>query len=46
MQTAIQLAEFIKMLDSFKEGDSTLLDQTLVIANTDNVTPGGLHPSG
>jgi hypothetical protein len=35
-QTAVQLAEFIKMLDSFKEGDSTLLDQTLVVANTDN----------
>jgi Protein of unknown function (DUF1552) len=35
-QTVTQLAEFIKMLDSFKEGDSTLLDQTLVIANTDN----------
>ena len=36
MQTATQLAEFIKMMDSFKEGDSTLLDQTLVVANTDN----------
>ena len=36
MQTAIQLAEFIKMLDSFKEGDSTHLDQTLVVANSDN----------
>jgi hypothetical protein len=36
MQTATQLAEFIKMLDSFKEGNSTLLDQTLVVANTDN----------
>ena len=36
LQTATQLAEFIKMLDSFKEGDSTLLDQTLVVANTDN----------
>lgn len=31
-----QLADFIEMLDSFKEGDSTLLDQMLVVANTDN----------
>ena len=36
LQTATQLAEFIKLMDSFKEGDSTLLDQTLVVANTDN----------
>ncbi len=36
MQTTIQMAEFIKMLDSFKEGDGTLLDQTLVVANSDN----------
>jgi hypothetical protein len=31
-----QMAEFIKMLDSFKEGDGTLLDQSLVVMNTDN----------
>ncbi len=36
MQTTIQMAEFVKMLDSFKEGDSTLLDQTLVVMNSDN----------
>ena len=36
MQTTIQMAEFIKMLDSFKEGDSTLLDQTLVVITSDN----------
>ena len=32
LQTATQLAEFIKLLDSFKEGDGTLLDQTLLVA--------------
>ena len=36
MQIAEQLAEFIKTMDSFKEGDSTLLDQSLVVATTDN----------
>ena len=35
-ESTIQMAEFIKMLDSFKEGDSTLLDQTLVVINSDN----------
>ena len=35
-QTMDQAVEFIKMLDSFKEGDSTLLDQSLVVINTDN----------
>ena len=35
-QTTIQMAEFVKLLDSFKEGDGTLLDQTLVIMNSDN----------
>jgi hypothetical protein len=35
-QTMGQVAEFIKMLDSFKEGDSSLLDQSLVVINTDN----------
>jgi len=35
-QTIEQMAEFIKLLDSFKEGDSTLLDQSLVVMNTDN----------
>ena len=35
-ETVVQMAEFVKMLDSFKEGDSTLLDQTLVVMNSDN----------
>jgi hypothetical protein len=35
-QTVEQMAEFIKLLDSFKEGDGTLLDQSLVVLNTDN----------
>ena len=35
-QTMAQMAAFIQMLDSFKEGDSTLLDQSLVVMNTDN----------
>jgi hypothetical protein len=35
-QTVAQVAEFIKLLDSFKEGDSSLLDQSLVVINTDN----------
>ena len=30
------MAAFIKMLDSFKEGDSTLLDRSLLLANTDS----------
>jgi hypothetical protein len=34
--TISQMAEFVKTLDSFKEGDSTLLDQSLVVFNTDN----------
>jgi hypothetical protein len=34
--TLTQMAEFVKLLDSFKEGDSTLLDQSLVVFNTDN----------
>jgi len=35
-ECTIQMAEFIKMLDSFQEGDSTLLDQTLVVITSDN----------
>ena len=35
-QTMEQMAEFIKLMDSFKEGDSTLLDQSFVVMNTDN----------
>ncbi len=31
-----QMVSFIQLLDSFKEGDSTLLDQSLVVFNTDN----------
>lgn len=34
--TAAALAEHIKMLDSFKEGDGTLLDRMLVLVTTDN----------
>lgn len=35
-QTMAQVAEFLKLMDSFKEGDGTLLDQSLVVINTDN----------
>lgn len=35
-RTAEALAEHIKMLDSFKEGDGTLLDHMLVLITTDN----------
>ena len=34
--TITQMAEFVKVMDSFKEGDSTLLDQSLIVFNTDN----------
>jgi hypothetical protein len=36
LRTMQELAEFIKVLDSFKEGDGTLLDHMLVLATTDN----------
>jgi len=35
-ETMAQMAEFIKILDSYKEGDSSLLDQSLVVVNSDN----------